>query len=181
MLALSPTPASIPGSKDSLHLQVREGLKINLYGENDIASIAPVSSVRTTAGDILLPPEMYGSPSAITGGNLYERLVNELIHRPALRLDADQLPPSLHAEHHGTGVFSEESIVPSAADVVSGVKTGPPLPNQYGAGFYPLATEPLDTEPFGFRITSVSRASAAFFMCHINTLLYRYCSTLNKI
>jgi hypothetical protein len=52
-------------------------MELAIHPENNITSFSSVTSIRTTLGKILLPPEAYTAVTAISGRNLDFCIVDE--------------------------------------------------------------------------------------------------------
>jgi hypothetical protein len=70
------------------------------------------------------------------------------------------------AELNNSGGQCEQGVILAASNVVSGVKVGSTLANDYFAGINFLTTETLYAEALGITVASVTGAGCTLLMCH---------------
>ena len=83
-------------------------------------------------------------------------LVNEspFVRAPTLKLDA--------AISRG-----EQRVIPAYTHILTGAITSATLAHQDISSQYFLAAELLQAKALGFRVATVSRTAACFFVCHV--------------
>ena len=116
----------------------------------------------------LLPQFLFcnvlGTGSPYVPGTDYANLHAAL---SCLRLDADLFSALVETFEGDDSIDQcEEGVVPCALDIVAGMNTGTPLPDENTSSGYKLAAEGLHSQALPLAVTAVSGASNPFFMRH---------------
>jgi len=168
-LVLSLSRSAVLGDEVSAEGQFVEGVEGWVGDEDDVAALATIAAVWSSARDEFLSAETDAAVAAVACPDVEDRLVNE--HevvsggRPcSLGDDVDFSPRS---ELHDSGYFGVECVVAAAADVEAWTEACSALSDDDSACGHALAAESLYSAAFRDAIATVAGRALPFLMRHL--------------